>query len=47
VHRTVVARTLLKNYSPVEGWPTEHIPSRLPAGREKFAQLLTSARAAQ
>jgi acyl-CoA dehydrogenase len=47
VHRTVVARTLLKNYSPVEGWPTEHIPSRLPAGREKFASLLSAARAAQ
>jgi alkylation response protein AidB-like acyl-CoA dehydrogenase len=46
VHRTVVARTLLKQYQPVEGWPTEHIPSRLPAGREKFAELLASARSA-
>ena len=47
VHRTVVARTLLKGYSPVEGWPTEHIPSRIPAGREKFAELLTAAQAGQ
>jgi len=45
VHKTVVARTLLKNYKPVEGWPTEHIPSRVPAAHEKFAELLSAARA--
>ena len=44
VHKTVVARTLLKNYKPVEGWPTEHIPSRVPAAHEKFAELLSAAR---
>ena len=42
----MVARTLLKHYKPVEGWPTEHIPSRIPAGREKFAALLAEAQAA-
>ena len=47
MHRTVVARTLLKSYSPVDGWPTEHIPSRIPAGRAKFSELLATARAAQ
>src|SRR5688572_1732672 len=46
VHKTLVARTLLKNYKPVEGWPTEHIPSRVPAAHEKFAELLGAARAA-
>jgi acyl-CoA dehydrogenase len=44
VHKTVVARTLLKQYKPVEGWPTEHIPSRVPAAHEKFAELLAAAR---
>jgi acyl-CoA dehydrogenase len=46
VHKTVVARTLLKSYKPVDGWPTEHIPSRVPAAHEKFAELLAAARAA-
>jgi acyl-CoA dehydrogenase len=46
VHKTVVARTLLKGYKPVDGWPTEHIPSRVPAAHEKFAELLAAARAA-
>ena len=45
VHKTVLARTLLKNYTPVEGWPTEHIPSRVPAAEEKFAESLSAARA--
>jgi acyl-CoA dehydrogenase len=32
IHRTVVARDVLKGYTPVEGlWPSEHIPSRLEA----------------
>jgi acyl-CoA dehydrogenase len=46
VHKSLVARTLLKNYKPVEGWPTEHIPSRVPAAHEKFAELLGAARVA-
>ena len=45
VHKTVVARSLLKGYRPVEGWPSEHIPSRTPAAHEKFAELLAAARA--
>jgi acyl-CoA dehydrogenase len=39
VHKTVVARTLLKQFKPVEGWPTEHLPSRRPAAEEKWTQL--------
>ena len=31
LHKSVLARTLLKEYRPVEGWPTEHIPEP-PAG---------------
>jgi alkylation response protein AidB-like acyl-CoA dehydrogenase len=43
VHKAVVARTVLKDYRPVEGWPTEHIPSRRPAALEKWAQLRAAA----
>src|SRR6266540_3204177 len=39
LHKSVVARTLLKGYRPVEGWPTEHLPSRRPAAEAKWAEL--------
>ncbi|HEY4928268.1 MAG TPA: acyl-CoA dehydrogenase family protein [Acidimicrobiales bacterium] len=38
VHRTTVARQVLKGYEPVEGlWPSQHLPTRVAAAREKFA----------
>jgi acyl-CoA dehydrogenase len=41
VHRITVARQVLRNYSPAPGmWPTEWIPARQEAAREKFAELL-------
>ncbi len=43
LHKSVLARTLLKRYTPVEGWPTEHIPSRRPAAEVKWAELRTAA----
>jgi acyl-CoA dehydrogenase len=43
VHKSVLARTLLKGYAPVEGWPTEHIPSRRPAAEAKWAELVVAA----
>jgi alkylation response protein AidB-like acyl-CoA dehydrogenase len=43
VHKAVLARTLLKGYRPVEGWPTEHIPSRRPAAEAKWAELKAAA----
>ena len=43
VHKSVLARTLLKGVKPVEGWPTEHIPSRRPAAEAKWAELRTEA----
>jgi alkylation response protein AidB-like acyl-CoA dehydrogenase len=43
LHKSVLARTLLKGYSPVEGWPTEHIPSRRPAAEAKWAELKVAA----
>jgi len=39
LHKSVLARTLLKNYKPVDGWPSEHIPSRVPAAEAKWAEL--------
>ena len=39
LHKSVLARTLLKGYKPVEGWPTEHIPSRRPAAEAKWQAL--------
>jgi alkylation response protein AidB-like acyl-CoA dehydrogenase len=43
VHKSVLARTLLARHSPVEGWPSEHIPSRRPAAEAKWAQLRAAA----
>jgi alkylation response protein AidB-like acyl-CoA dehydrogenase len=43
VHKTVVARSLLKQFEPVEGWPTEHLPSRRPAAEARWEQLRAAA----
>ena len=43
LHKSVLARTLLARHTPVEGWPTEHIPSRRPAAETKWAQLRAAA----
>jgi acyl-CoA dehydrogenase len=41
VHRTSVARQLLKRYEPAEGmWPSEWIPAKVEAAQEKFAALV-------
>ena len=40
VHKSFVARKRLKDYSAVEGWPTEHIPTLREQHRQKFAHLL-------
>ena len=41
VHKVTVAKRLLKNYSPAEGlFPTEHIPTRRAAARERHAAIL-------
>jgi acyl-CoA dehydrogenase len=41
VHRISIARQLLRRYEPAEGmWPTEWIPAKVEAAREKFAHLL-------
>jgi acyl-CoA dehydrogenase len=41
VHRASVARQVLRGYeAPGDGIPTEHIPTRREAARQKFAELL-------
>jgi acyl-CoA dehydrogenase len=41
VHQITVARQVLRRYSPAEGlFPTEHIPPKLAAARERYAHIL-------
>jgi acyl-CoA dehydrogenase len=41
VHRVTVARRVLRGFEPSKGaWPSEHIPTRREAARERFAELL-------
>jgi acyl-CoA dehydrogenase len=41
VHRQSVARQILRGYeAPADGVPTEHVPTRREAARERFADLL-------
>jgi acyl-CoA dehydrogenase len=40
VHRTTVARQVLKEHEPASGpWPSEHLPERRAAARSQFAAL--------
>ncbi|MEO5842074.1 MAG: acyl-CoA dehydrogenase family protein [Acidimicrobiales bacterium] len=39
VHKVTIARQVLKSYQPVEGWPSEHVPTRRAAALEKFADI--------
>jgi len=40
VHKSFIARRLVKNYEPVEGWPSEHIPTRRAGAEARFAEYL-------
>ena len=41
VHKVTVARQMLKRYKPSDDlWPTEHLPKKIAAAREKFAEYL-------
>jgi len=44
VHKVTVARQVLKGYRAADV-PTEHVPTRQRAAREKFADLLAEATA--
>jgi acyl-CoA dehydrogenase len=46
VHRQSGARNVLRDYRAPDGWlPSEHVPTRREAARQKFAQLLEDASA--
>jgi len=41
VHKVTVARQVLREHRPAPGlWPTEHLPARTDAARERYAELL-------
>ena len=41
VHKVTVARQVLRDYRPSDDlWPTEHLPKKVAAAREKFAEYL-------
>jgi acyl-CoA dehydrogenase len=41
VHKVTVARQVLRDYSPSDDlWPTQHLPKKRAAAREKFAEYL-------
>ena len=41
VHKITIARQALKGYEPAKGlWPSEHLPERTAAARQRFARLL-------
>ena len=40
VHKVTIAREELKRYEAVQGWPSEHIPTRREAALKRFAHLL-------
>jgi acyl-CoA dehydrogenase len=45
VHKSFIARRMMKNYQPVEGWPSEHIPTRRLDAEARFAHYLDLATA--
>lgn len=45
VHKQAMARQILKAVKKVEGVPSEHVPTRRTAAREKFGKLVEAARA--
>jgi acyl-CoA dehydrogenase len=40
VHKVTIARHVLKDARPVDGWPSEWIPPRREAAIRKFQELL-------
>lgn len=44
IHKQAMARQILKGVEPVEGWPSEHLPTRREAARAKFGALVDAVR---
>ena len=45
VHKQAMARQILKEVAPVEGWPSEHVPTRRANAQERFGALVNAVRA--
>lgn len=45
VHKQAMARQILKEVAPVEGWPSEHVPTRRANAQERFGALVDAVRA--
>jgi acyl-CoA dehydrogenase len=45
VHKSFIARNVLKRYTPADGYPSEHVPTRRADAQERFAHLLDLATA--
>ncbi len=45
VHKSFIARNVLKGYAAVEGYPTEHVPTRRASAEQQFAEYLDLATA--
>ena len=45
VHKVTISRRVLRGYEPVEGWPSEHVPTRRAAALERFGDILETATA--
>jgi acyl-CoA dehydrogenase len=45
VHKSFIARRVMKGYQPVDGWPSEHIPTRRHDAEARFAEYLDLATA--
>lgn len=44
VHKQALARQLLKGVKPVEGWPSEHVPTRRAEARKRFGDRIAAVR---
>jgi acyl-CoA dehydrogenase len=41
VHKVTVARQVLRDYKPTDGmWPTQWIPGKIEAAKQKYAEFL-------
>ena len=40
VHKVTISRHMLRGYEAVDGWPTEHVPTRRAAALERFGDVL-------
>jgi acyl-CoA dehydrogenase len=45
VHKQAMARQLLKEVAPIEGWPSEHLPTRRAEAQKRFGAQVEAVRA--